>query len=100
VLLLFGVMLTSRMVRVDMKTGTVHPVPAMILAAVLAGTLSGLLYSTFRTAAAPSAGLETTTRTLGEMLMTTYVLPFEIASVVLIVAMIGAALTARRGQRA
>jgi NADH:ubiquinone oxidoreductase subunit 6 (subunit J) len=34
------------------------------------------------------------------MLMTTYVLPFEIASVVLIVAMIGAALTARRGQRA
>jgi NADH:ubiquinone oxidoreductase subunit 6 (subunit J) len=40
--------------------------------------------------------MQTTTRTLGEMFMTTYVLPFEVASVVLLVALIGAALIARR----
>jgi NADH-quinone oxidoreductase subunit J len=97
VLLLFGVMLTNNVISVDMKSGTIQAIPALIIAAVVAGTLAGLSYSTWRGVGVPAAGgPQTTTGTLGRMLMTSYVIPFEIASVVLLVALIGAAMTARR----
>ena len=97
VLMLFGVMLTNKIVNVELKGGTLHAVPALILVAVVAGSLSGLFYSTWKSAPLPTSGTEvTTTKTLGQMLMTSYLLPFEIASVVLLVALIGAAMFARR----
>jgi len=99
VLLLFGIMLTNRAVNVEIKTGTLHAVPALILAAVVAGTLSGLFYSTWSDEGTPASTLQTTTRTLGELLMTSYLLPFEVASVVLLVALIGAAWTSRRSRK-
>jgi NADH-quinone oxidoreductase subunit J len=98
VLLLFGVMLTSRVINVDIKTGTIQTVPALVLVAIVAGSLSGLFYSTWKDASAPETSVVTTTPALGEMLMTSYLLPFEIASVVLLVALIGAALIARRSR--
>ncbi|MER3522759.1 MAG: NADH-quinone oxidoreductase subunit J [Ignavibacteria bacterium] len=99
VLLLFGVMLTSKVVNVELKTGTLHTLPALLLVAVVAGTLSGSFYASWRSVAPPASTLTTTTRTLGELLMTTYLLPFEIASVILLVALIGAAMFARKKQR-
>lgn len=96
VLMLFGVMLTNRVVDVDIKTGTLQIVPAAIVAAVIGGSLSGVFYSTWSTVDAPAPPMATTTPTIGEMLMTGYILPFEIASVVLLVALIGAAMIARR----
>lgn len=99
VLLLFGVMLTSRVVNVELKTGTIHAIPALVIVAIVAGTFAGLFYSTWKGAVAPAAALPSTTKTLGEMLMTGYLLPFEIASVILLVALIGAAMTARRTKK-
>lgn len=99
VLLLFGVMLTNRVVNVDIKTGTLNTVPALILVAIVAGTLSGVFYSTWSTTTAAAPTGTTTTASLGEMLLTRYALPFEVASVVLIVALIGAAWTARRSRK-
>jgi NADH-quinone oxidoreductase subunit J len=96
VLLLFGVMLTSKVVNVELKTGTLHTVPALLLVAVVAGTLSGLFYTSWKGAAPAPSTLGTTTPTLGQLLMTTYLLPFEIASVILLVALIGAAWFARK----
>jgi NADH-quinone oxidoreductase subunit J len=97
VLLLFGVMLTNNVISVEMKTGTIQAIPALIIVAIVAGTLAGLSYSTWKGVAVPApGGPQTTTGTLGQMLMTSYVIPFEIASVVLLVALIGAAMTARR----
>jgi NADH-quinone oxidoreductase subunit J len=96
VLMLFGLMLTNKVVNVEIKTGTVQTVPALILVAIVAGTLAGLFYSTWRSAGSSMITLPPTTRTLGEMLMTSYLLPFEIASIVLLVSLIGAAMTARR----
>jgi len=97
VLLLFGVMLTNNVISVEIRTGTVQTIPALVIVAIVAGTLAGLSYATWKGAAAPPAGgPQTTTVTLGQMLMTSYVLPFEIASVVLLVALVGAAMTARR----
>jgi NADH-quinone oxidoreductase subunit J len=96
VLMLFGVMLTNRVVSVDMKTGTMQIIPALVVAAVVGGSLAGIFYSTWSTTAAPSTDMMTSTPGIGTMLMTSYLLPFEIASVVLLVALIGAALVARR----
>ncbi len=96
VLLLFGVMLTNKVVSVDMKTGTLHTAPAIILAAIVAGSLAGLFYSMWGSVPNTPSPFTSTSQPLGGLLMTRYVLPFEIASVVLLVALVGAALTARR----
>lgn len=101
VLILFGVMLTTRVINVELKTGTLHTVPASILVAVLVGTLCGIFWITdWITPVVVKADVAPTTATgIGRALMTTYLLPFEVASVVLLVAMVGAAMIARRERR-
>jgi len=101
VLILFGVMLTTRVINVELKTGTLHAAPASILAALLVGTLCGVFYMTEWVTPAPPKGAAaaSTASSIGQALMTTYLLPFEVASVVLLVAMIGAAMIARRERR-
>ena len=96
VLILFGVMLTSRVVSVDIKTGTLQTIPAAVLVAVVAGSLCGVFYSTWGIVQAPPSETVTTTSIIGEMLLTGYLLPFEVASVVLLVALVGSAMIARR----
>jgi len=99
VLLLFGAMLTTKLISVDLKTGTIHVVPALVLVAMVGGTLAGLFYSTWSDLGTPTQGpAEATTASLGELLMTRFVLPFEVASVILVVALIGATWTARRNR--
>lgn len=100
VLMLFGVMLTNKVVNVELKSGSMNTIPALLLVAVVAGTLSGLFYLTWKGVGAPPASVEvTTTKSLGQMLMTGYLLPFEIASIILLVALIGAAMFARRARK-
>jgi len=99
VLVIFGVMLTSRQINVDAKTGTVQTLPAVLIVAAIAGTLVGMFLSTDwpRTGTLPetiSSGAK-----IGDLLLTSYLLPFEIASVVLLVALIGAAMIARRDKK-
>ncbi len=99
VLLIFGVMLTHKVVSVEMKTGTLQTLPASILVAMTAGSLCGVFYVTdwkiVRGLREPAA----TAGSLGEMFMTSYVLPFEVASVALLVALLGAAMIARKVPR-
>jgi NADH-quinone oxidoreductase subunit J len=96
VLVLFGVMLTNNVLSVDIKTGVMQTFPASILTAALAGVLCGIYTITDWQIIPPAAEEISTIKAIGEMFMTTYVLPFEIASVALLVALIGAALVARR----
>ncbi|MBI3189958.1 MAG: NADH-quinone oxidoreductase subunit J [Ignavibacteriales bacterium] len=96
VLLLFGVMLTNKVVDVELKTGTLQTVPASIIVASLAGVLCGVFYITDWKILPASIELNSTTAELGNMFMTTWLLPFEIASVVLLVALVGAAMIARK----
>jgi len=100
VLLLFGVMLTNKVVSVDIKTGALQTFPAAIMAAVLAGALCGVYYVTDWKIVPTALQLTTTTDTLGQMFMTTYLLPFEVASIVLLVALVGAAMIARKERMA
>lgn len=99
VLLLFGVMLTNKAIDVEMKTGTLQTAPAAIIIAILAGTLCGLFWITDWRVVHSEPNVSTTASALGEMFMTTYVLPFEVASVVLLVALLGAAMIARRERK-
>ncbi len=98
VLLLFGVMLTSNTVTIEIKSGTMNIIPATIVIALLAGMLSGIFWTSdwFVSKQAVELVHTTTTTEIGNALITTHVLPFEIASVVLLVAVVGAAMMARR----
>ncbi|PIU44304.1 MAG: NADH-quinone oxidoreductase subunit J [Ignavibacteriales bacterium CG07_land_8_20_14_0_80_59_12] len=93
ILILFGVMLTTNVVSVEIKTGTLQTVPAAVIVAVLSGTIAGIFWFTeWHTAPAREGP---TTKALGTLFMTDYLLPFEIASILLLVALIGAAMIAR-----
>ena len=98
VLMLFGVMLTHKLVSVDIKAQPLRLLPAAIITSMIAGTLIGIFTNTdWKMASSLENGtMKTTTGMIGESFMTTYLLPFEIASVVLLVALVGAAVLARR----
>jgi NADH-quinone oxidoreductase subunit J len=96
VLIVFGVMLTNKVISVDMKSGTIQLLPAAIIVAMIAGTIVGIYTITdWKTSPVTNEAINTTT-IIGNSFLTTYVLPFEIASVVLLVALLGATIIARR----
>jgi NADH-quinone oxidoreductase subunit J len=96
VLLLFGVMLTNKVVSVDIKSGTLGTLPALAIAGCTGGALYAVFVATDWRSARTLPQTVTTTDALGRMFMTTYLLPFEIASIALLVALVGAALIARK----
>jgi len=96
VLLLFGVMLTNKVVSVDIKTGALQTFPALIVTASLAGALCAVFSITDWKIVHGATPVASTTASIGELFMTTYLLPFEIASIVLLVALVGAAFLARK----
>ena len=92
VLLLFGLMLTNAGDDPIVADGAQKPfafIAGIVLAAVIAAALLGQDWPAAEAAAAPLA-------TLGERLFRDFGAPFEIASLVLIVALIGAVAIARR----
>jgi NADH-quinone oxidoreductase subunit J len=99
VLLLFGVMLTTKVISVDMRTGTIQTLPAVLVVSAMAGVLVGIFWTTDWKVSPAATGFERTAPRLGEMLLSSYLLPFEIASVVLLVALMGAAMIARREKK-
>jgi NADH-quinone oxidoreductase subunit J len=100
VLILFGVMLTSKQINVDMKTGTIQTIPAILIVASLAGTIIWIYWSTIWPTAPHLQEMDKTAPQIGELLLTQYLLPFEVASIILLVALIGAAMIARREKKA
>jgi len=99
VLILFGVMLTNKIVDVDVKTACSRPFRRPIIVRVAAGALCGVFYITDWRVFTGMAPPSTTANKLGEMFLTTYLLPFELISIVLLVALVGAALIARKDKK-
>lgn len=96
VLLIFGVMLTNKVTDVEIKSGTIQVFPGTIIIAVLLGTLILIMTKTIWSARPVEQSFAGTTNTIGELLMTTFLLPFEAVAVLLLVAIMGAALLARK----
>lgn len=95
ILLIFGVMLTNKITNVEIRTGTVHLLPAAIAIGILMGAvISIMVWTEWRIA--PSTIPITTTKDLGALLITDYVLVFELLGLLLLIALIGAASIARR----
>jgi len=96
VLLLFGVMLTHKITHVEIKSGSVKVIiPAVIGVGIFAAVLISLMLST-HWKSIPGTIPSTTIYGLGKILVTDYVLVFELLAILLLVAMIGAASIARR----
>ena len=94
VLLLFGVMLTHRIYDLDLRTETTQLVPGLIVAAGLFTVMAAVAFKTeWPTAARVPAP---TTHEIGRMFLGEYLLAFEAASILLLVALIGAAMIVRR----
>jgi NADH:ubiquinone oxidoreductase subunit 6 (subunit J) len=97
-LLLFAVMLTQRWVGGQAqqhltKHGVLPMVGSIVMLAVLVH-LSRAGFPSIRSDTLPDLG--PTTAAVGEQLLTTYLVPFEVASVLLVMAMIAAIVLARR----
>lgn len=98
VLLLFGVMLTTNTVSLDIKSSSTNVLSAVSVVAAIAGLLAGVFWTSdwFVSPQLGELTKQTTSQEIGNALITTHVLPFEIASVILLVAIVGAAMMARR----
>ena len=96
ILLIFGVMLTHKISEMSLKSETYQFWPGIALVGVVfLSLLVAMMKTTWHTPAAPAA-LNPTTATIGELFMKEYILPFELASIFLLIALIGAAMIVRR----
>jgi NADH-quinone oxidoreductase subunit J len=95
VLLIFGVMLTHNISDMKLKAETYQFWPGLVLATLVFLTLVFVMAQTRWHNQGPGA-MAATTAGIGELFMKEYILPFEIASVFLLIALIGAAMIVRR----
>jgi len=94
VLMMFALMLTHRVMTANVIQTVGHPWLALAVAGAMLVILFGLfVFYPWDTGALPDAA--PTTGIIGRQLLTRYVLPFELASIVLLVAMIGAIVLAK-----
>jgi NADH-quinone oxidoreductase subunit J len=124
VLLIFGVMLTNKVTDINIKAGAASRIPAALLVLVLAAVLgfvalstkwpthkdtpwsntqqwSGNVYERIESTQHKTAGDDTkgsigTAEEIGKLMLTDHLLPFEVISVLLLVALVGAAMLARK----
>jgi NADH-quinone oxidoreductase subunit J len=100
VLLLFGIMLTQKMVEADVRTGKIQFTPTLVAMGILFVFLLFLIFQTpWNTQGTANFDQNQfgsgTTSGIGTLLMTEWLLPFEVASILLLAALIGAVSIAR-----
>lgn len=98
VLIMFAVFLSNRISTVKISNPVRFRLPAAAVCLGLFGVLSFTAVST-EFPVRPDLSWQPTTAEIGELLMTRYLLPFEVASVLLLAALIGAALLSRPEER-
>jgi NADH-quinone oxidoreductase subunit J len=96
VLLIFGVMLTRKVTNVELNGGTLNTFPTLVVGGLLLGTLLTVAVRSHWMLTGSAPDVQGTTRELGELLLTTFILPFEVAGLLLLVAIMGAAFIARK----
>lgn len=94
VITIFAVMLTHRIADVRISNRSVGRLPALLVAAGVFALMSRAVARTSWNAVEPREA-EYTTPAIGEAFLGEYVLPFELASLVLLAALIGAIVLSR-----
>jgi NAD(P)H-quinone oxidoreductase subunit 6 len=95
VLMLFAVMLTHRIADVHVSNRAVGRLPATVLVGATLGWMI-LIARRARWVVREPVAAAPTTYGVGNAFLTDYVLPFEVASIVLLVALIGAIVVSRK----
>ncbi len=97
ILLLFGVMLTNRIYDMRILAERVQFIPSLI---VIGAVFALLVLVILRTAwpLVPDTGEAPTTALIGSELMTRYLLPFEVAGMLLLAALLGASMLAGKDE--
>lgn len=98
VLIIFGVMLTSQSPWVRFAPGRGETIAAVLVGGGLFAALARVMTTVDWSAGARPMEGPATVRLVGRMLLQEYLVPFEAASVLLLVVMIGAAYLARPGK--
>jgi NAD(P)H-quinone oxidoreductase subunit 6 len=95
VLILFAVMLTHRITDVEITNRAVGRLPGLLVVGVFLALLVQTIRETPWVRIKEVAHQPTTAR-IGDLFLETYLLPFELASLVLLAAMIGAVVLSRK----
>ena len=95
VLILFAVMLTHRITDVQVTNRAAGRIPALIIVGVLVYLLIETIRATPWVKAKELLYVATTAK-IGDLFLYSYLLPFELASLVLLAAMIGAVVLSRK----
>ena len=95
VLTLFAVMLTHRIADVRVSNRIVGPLPALVVMTIVGGSMGYALMHTSWHVVQVNEPVPTTA-SIGNAFLTTYVLPFELASVILLAALVGAVVVSRK----
>jgi NADH-quinone oxidoreductase subunit J len=98
VLILFGVMMTHKIIDIDIKSGRIQIIPS-IIASILVFMFIFIIITKTQWKIIPNPDYANTTNKIGHLLLSNYILPFEIASVALLAALIGAVYLARREKK-
>jgi len=98
ILLLFAIMLTSRISARGGKIMNEQVGISAVVALALFGLMAYANLKGFPALVPPMLAASDNTASLGRLLLTTYVLPFEVVSLLLLAAMVGAIVLARREQ--
>ncbi len=97
VLLIFGIMLTTKITDAEIRTSNLSYIPAAFFTTGIFVILIFVLYFTKWKQKTPIQNEETISQ-IGKAFLSTHVLPFEIASIVLLVALIGAIMFSRKNK--
>ena len=95
VLIIFGVMLTNRIDTPSIAAGSSNQFIGGIGAFAIFVIQIAVIYNTNWKSGSPNTQ-ETSVRMIGKLLLNEYLLPFEIVSILLLAALMGAALLSRK----
>jgi NADH-quinone oxidoreductase subunit J len=97
ILMLFGIMLTQKITDIEIKIKILNIVPSVIFTVGITALLLIIMLTTKWNIKTPQVN-ESTVNLIGKQMLSGYLLPFEVASVILLVALIGAAMYARKSK--
>jgi NADH-quinone oxidoreductase subunit J len=96
VLFLFGIMLTRAPIGRSADLTHDHWIIGVVVALALAGTTGYVLIDAFGDEKLPAGNAATQTSAVSDSIFSTYLVPFEVVSVLLLAALVGAIVLARR----